>query len=51
MTESFVNEWRRELDLLLHHIAHHPSHDLTEQRARLVVLRQLLAEEKASEVA
>lgn len=47
MTDSFVGEWRKELALLLDHIEHHPSHDLTEQRARVVVLRQLLAEAKA----
>jgi hypothetical protein len=44
MTDSSVNEWRQELKVLLDHIEHHPSADLTEQRERVVVLRQLLAD-------
>lgn len=44
MTDSFTSEWRKELRILLDHIERHPSHDLTEQRARVVVLNKLLAE-------
>jgi hypothetical protein len=45
MTGSFAGEWRKELSLLLAHIESHPSHDLTAQRERVVVLRKLLAGE------
>lgn len=44
MTDSFVSEWRKELRILLDHIETHPTHDLTEQRQRVVVLNKLLAE-------
>jgi hypothetical protein len=44
MTDSTVNEWRQELKVLLDNIEHHPSADLAEQRERVVVLRQLLAD-------
>ena len=44
MTESFASEWRKELRILLDHIETHPTYDLTEQRARVVVLNKLLAE-------
>ena len=50
MTDSFANEWRKELRILLDHIETHPSHDLTEQRARVVVLSKLLAEHEAQPV-
>lgn len=49
MPDSFVNEWRNELRVLLDHIEKHPSSDLTDQRNRVTVLRQLLADhEKAA---
>jgi hypothetical protein len=44
MTDSNVSEWRQELQVLLDQIEQHPSADLSEQRARVVVLRQLLAD-------
>lgn len=47
MTDTFVPEWRKELRILLDHIERHPSHDLSEQRARVVVLNKLLAEAEA----
>ena len=50
MTDSFVTEWRKELRVLLDYIETHPSHDLTEQRARVVVLNKLLAEHEAQAV-
>lgn len=43
MTASFAGAWRKELSVLLDHIETHPSHDLTAQRERVVVLRQLLS--------
>jgi ABC-type uncharacterized transport system YnjBCD ATPase subunit len=48
MTDSTAEEWRKELKVLLDHIEHHPSADLTEQRARVAVLRQLLADHEKS---
>ena len=51
MTQSFADDWRKELDLLLEHIETHPSADLTEVRARVVVLRQLLADLERTPVA
>lgn len=47
MTASFAGAWRKELSVLLDHIETHPSHDLSAQRARVVVLRKLLAGEQA----
>jgi hypothetical protein len=44
MTQSFEQDWRKELDLLLERIETHPSHDLTAERERVAVLRQLLAD-------
>jgi hypothetical protein len=44
MTDSSADEWRKELKVLLDHIEHHPSADLTEQRERVTVLRRLLAD-------
>lgn len=44
MTDSAVNDWRQELKVLLDHIEHHPSADLSEQRERVNVLRQLIAD-------
>lgn len=44
MTDSFAKDWEKELRVLLDHIERHPTHDLTEQRARVVVLNKLLAE-------
>jgi len=46
MTDSFAKEWEKELRVLLDHIERHPTHDLTEQRARVVVLNKLLAEDE-----
>lgn len=43
MTASFAGAWRKELSVLLDYIETHPSHDLTAQRDRVVVLRQLLS--------
>lgn len=43
MTASFSGAWRKELSVLLDHIETHPSHDLTAQRERVMVLRQLLS--------
>jgi hypothetical protein len=51
MTDSFAEEWRKELRLLLDHIASHPTHDLAEQRARVVVLNKLLEEHAAKTAA
>lgn len=48
MTASFAGEWRKELSALLDHIETHPSHDLTAQRTRVVVLRKLLEGERAA---
>lgn len=50
MSESTIGEWKKELRILLDHIQSHPSHDLTEQRGRIVVLNQLIAahEEKVT---
>ncbi|MFT4028060.1 MAG: hypothetical protein QM676_14880 [Novosphingobium sp.] len=45
--DTFESEWQKELRLLLGHIAAHPSHDLTAERARVVVLNKLLAEAEA----
>lgn len=47
MTDSVANEWRKELRILLDHIDTHPSHDLTAQRDRVVVLNKLLGEPAA----
>jgi hypothetical protein len=47
MTDSFVDEWRKELRILLDYIETHPSHDLAEQRQRVVVLNKLLAEHES----
>jgi hypothetical protein len=51
MTDSLVSEWQKELRILLDHIDTHPSADLAEQRARVVVLNKLLAEHAAQPVA
>ena len=48
MTDSFVSEWRKELQILLDRIETHPSHDLAEQRQRVVVLQKLLADHEAT---
>lgn len=47
MTDSFVSEWRKELRILLDHIETHPTHDLADKRARVVVLNKLLEEHAA----
>lgn len=47
MTDSFVSEWRKELRILLDNIETHPTHDLTDKRARVVVLNKLLEEHTA----
>jgi hypothetical protein len=47
MTDSFVSEWRKELRILLDHIETHPSHDLADKRARVMVLNKLLEERAA----
>jgi hypothetical protein len=44
MSHSFAEDWRKELDLLLERIETRPSHDLSAERARVTVLRQLLAD-------
>lgn len=44
MTQSFEEDWRKELDLLLQRIETHPSSDLSAERARVTVLQQLLAD-------
>lgn len=44
MTDSVAAQWQKELRILLDYIDTHPSADLTEQRARVVVLNKLLAE-------
>lgn len=51
MTDSFVNEWRKELRILLDHIETHPTHDLADKRARVVVLNKLLAEHESQPAA
>jgi hypothetical protein len=47
MIDSSASEWRKELRILLDYIDTHPSHDLTERRARVVVLNKLLGEHAA----
>ncbi len=44
MTQSFEDDWRKELDLLLERIETHPTADLGAERERVAVLRQLLAD-------
>lgn len=51
MTDSFVSEWRKELRILLDHIETHPTHDLADQRARVVVLSKLLEDHAATAAA
>ena len=51
MTDSFVSEWRKELRILLDHIETHPTHDLTDKRARVVVLNKLLEEHAGQQAA
>jgi hypothetical protein len=47
MTDSFASEWHKELRILLDHIESHPTHDLADKRARVVVLNKLIAEHEA----
>lgn len=47
MTESFVDDWRKELRILLDYIEAHPSQDLTEKRQRVVVLNKLIADHES----
>lgn len=51
MTDSFASEWRKELRILLDHIETHPTHDLADKRARVVVLNKLLEEHAAKTAA
>jgi len=48
MTDGSVKDWQAELRVLLDTISSHPSADLAEQRQRVVVLRQLLANHAAA---
>jgi hypothetical protein len=45
MTDATVQEWEKELKVLLEQIRTHPSQDHTEKRARVVVLQKLIAEQ------
>jgi ethanolamine utilization microcompartment shell protein EutS len=44
MTDSIVQEWKKELRVLLDHVAAHPSSDLTQKRERIVILQKLVSE-------
>lgn len=44
MTDTAVNEWEKELKVLLGLIEANPSKDLTRERERVVVLSKLIAE-------
>jgi hypothetical protein len=49
MGDSHIDEWKKELRILLDHIQAYPSHDASEKRERVIVLNKLIAahEEKA----
>lgn len=44
MTDSIVQDWKKELRTLLHLIEQYPSRDLAQERDRVVVLQKLIAE-------
>jgi hypothetical protein len=50
MTDTVASEWRKELRILLDHIETHPTHDLADKRARVVVLNKLLEDHTAPAV-
>ncbi|MES2096886.1 MAG: hypothetical protein V4459_09000 [Pseudomonadota bacterium] len=43
MNGSTIDEWHKELRMLLDHIQSNPSQDLTEKRERVIVLNRLIA--------
>ncbi len=44
MTDTFREEWEKELKVLLGIIQDHPSRDTTKERERVVVLQQMIAQ-------
>ena len=44
MTDASIKAWESELKALLEKIRAHPSADLSEERARAVVLEKLIAD-------
>ena len=42
MTDASVEQWEKELQVLLERIRTHPSTDLTHERERVVVLEKLI---------
>lgn len=48
MTDASIAAWNSELKALLERISTHPSHDLTQERERVVVLEKMIADYEKS---
>ena len=44
MTDAILEEWEKELKVLLGIIQEHPSRDTTKERDRVVILQKMIAE-------
>jgi len=47
MSDAHVQEWEKELHVLLGLIQAHPSQDMTKERDRIVVLNKLIGAQQA----
>ena len=48
MAQGMENEWEKELRILLDLVKSHPSADMSRERERIVVLKNLMATHQAS---